>query len=60
MMPEWLASTGSDKSCAEAAALLESALAGPVALGTGIRDIGGALGTAGFAEAVSNRMRSSA
>lgn len=60
MMLEWLASTKHDQSCAEAAALLESALAGLVASGMGTRDIGGTLDTAGFAEAVSRRIRSSA
>lgn len=58
MMLQWLASTKNDAACAEAAAAVESALAGLVAAGTGTRDIGGALDTAGFAEAVSSRIRS--
>lgn len=58
MMLEWLASTRGDSSCAEAAVVLESALAGLVASGVGTRDIGGALDTAGFAGAVSSKIRS--
>ena len=58
MMLQWLASTRNDAACAEAAAAVESALAGLVAAGTGTRDIGGELDTAGFAEAVSSRIRS--
>lgn len=58
MMLQWLASARNDAACAEAAAAVESALAGLVAAGTGTRDIGGELDTAGFAEAVSSRIRS--
>ena len=58
MMLEWLASTKNDAACAEAAARLESSLAGVVASGVGTRDIGGTLDTAGFAESVSARIRS--
>lgn len=60
MMLQWLASARNDAACAEAAAAVESALAGLVAAGTGTRDIGGELDTAGFAEAVSSRIRSGA
>ncbi len=60
MMLQWLASAKNDTACAEAAAAVESALAGLVAAGTGTRDIGGELDTAGFAEAVSSRIRSGA
>lgn len=56
MMLEWLSSTRSDTACAEAARVLESALAGVVASGVGTRDIGGTLNTMGFAEQVASEI----